>query len=231
MILGLLLEQSFLSLVMPDELLVSDEFLAEQLCQTMPKPAKTGGPYPVHAKKTRRDEVFKLHFDYGYSARKIAETMKINRNTINSDISHLYSQLDKEDGNTTAEDWINKMLYRFETKRTRLMEKLDKAESLDDSMSIEKMLFEIDSKIVQVVMKIQTSNQSLYDVTMKMFNNWLEKNGYKERYVLWGETLKISEETSRKVTQLIRSDKYQISPEPKRYDSGIHSGNMSQAKF
>ena len=60
---------------MSDNLQVSNEFLAEekqQLSQTMSKSKKKGGPYPIHAKKTRRDEVFKLHFDYGYSARKIA---------------------------------------------------------------------------------------------------------------------------------------------------------------
>ena len=53
----------------------------------MPKSEKNGGPYPIQAKKTRRDEVFRLHFDYGYSARKIADMLKINRNTINSDIT------------------------------------------------------------------------------------------------------------------------------------------------
>jgi len=29
----------------------------------MPKSEKSGGPYPVYAKKLRRDEVFRLHFD------------------------------------------------------------------------------------------------------------------------------------------------------------------------
>jgi hypothetical protein len=48
------------------DLQVSEEFLAqEQLGQTMPKSKKKkGGPYPAQAKKLRRDEVFKLHFDY-----------------------------------------------------------------------------------------------------------------------------------------------------------------------
>ncbi len=71
------------------DLQISKEFLAqEQLGQTMPKSKKRkGGPYPVQAKKLRRDEVFKLHFDYGYSARKIANMMEISRNTINSDVN------------------------------------------------------------------------------------------------------------------------------------------------
>lgn len=91
----------------------------------MPK-SKKGGPYPTQAKKIRRDEVFKLHFDYGYSARKTADMTKTNRNTINSDISYWYSQFQKEDHKVSVEDWINKIVYRLETKRVRLMEKLDK---------------------------------------------------------------------------------------------------------
>jgi len=194
--------------IMSDNLQVSKEFLAEELGQTMPKSEKNGGPYPIQAKKTRRDEVFRLHFDYGYSARKIADMLKINRNTINSDITHWYSQLQKEDSAVSVEDWINKMIYRLETKRTRLMERLDKATSLDDFLVLEKMLYEVDSKIVQIVMKIQNSNQSIYDRTTNMFNNWLEEHGYKERYVLWGQTLRVTSETSKKIKQVIQSDKY-----------------------
>jgi len=194
---------------MSENLHVSKEFLEGQLGQTMPKSEKSGGPYPAHAKKARRIEVFRPHFDYGYSARKIAEMIKINRNTINSDITYWYSQLQKEDSKVSVEDWINKMLYRLETKRTRLMERLDKATSLEDFLILEKMLFEIDNKIVQIVIKIQNTNQSIFDRTTNMFNNWLEEHGYKERYVLWGQTLRVTSGTQENIKRLIQSDKYQ----------------------
>ena len=196
-----------------DSLHVPREFLEEekqQLGQTMPK-SKKGGPYPTHVKKSRRDEVFKLHFDYGYSARKIAEMMKINRNTVNSDIMYWYSQLQQDDNKVTVEDWINKILYRLESKRIRLMEKLDKTTVLDESIMLEKMIYEIDNKIIQVAMKIQTTNQTVYDRTMNMVNKVLEENGYKERYVMWGQTLRVTPDTSKKVKQIITSDKYQKS--------------------
>ena len=113
---------------------ISSEFIVDnqQLCQTMPKsiPKKEGGPYPESQKKTRRDEVFKLHFDYGYSARKIADMMKINRNTINSDIAIGYSQLQKQDDTISVDDWLNKLLYRLEAQRSRLAENLDKKTGL-----------------------------------------------------------------------------------------------------
>ena len=196
---------------------IPKEFLAPeketQLDQTIPKSKenkkKMGGPYPAQVRRTRRDEVFKLHFDYGYSARKIAEMMKTNRHTINSDISFWYSQLQKDDEKIDLGDLINKTLYRLETRRVRLMEKLDKTTILSEYLALEKMLHEIDNKIIQITMKIQTSQQSIYDKTMNMFNEWLGKNGYKERYLLWGQTLKVSMNTSDKIKKEIYSDKYQ----------------------
>lgn len=196
---------------MSENLHISKEFLEGQLGQTMPKSEKSGGHYPVHAKKLRRDEVFRLHFDYGYSARKIAEMIKINRNTINSDITYWYSQLQRDDERVSVEDWINKMIYRLETKRTRLIEKLDKATSLEDFLVLEKMLFEIDNKIIQIVIKIQHTNQSIFDRTTNMFNNWLEEHSYKERYVLGGQALRVTSGTRENIKRLIQSDKYQKS--------------------
>ena len=217
---------------MSDNLQVPREFLAEEeLGQTMPKSKKkrNGGPYPLQAKKKRRDEVFRLHFDYGYSARKIADMLKINRNTINSDIAYCYSGLQREDSMMTIQDWVNKMIYRLETKRVRIMEKLDKAVELQEFLLLEKMLYEVDAKIVQVVMKMQTTEQMTYDRTISMLNDWLEEHGYRERYVLWGQTLKVTSDTSNRITQMIQSDKHQRPLRRDRYDP--HSRAASQEKF
>ena len=94
---------------MSEYLEIPREFLEEEqkLCQTMPKLHSSGrtntkfGPQPSHQKKTRRDKVYKLHFEYGYSARKIATMIKANRNTVNSDISFWYGQMQKDDDKTS----------------------------------------------------------------------------------------------------------------------------------
>jgi hypothetical protein len=59
---------------------VSSEFIESGKIKTKQK--KRGGPYSKDEKVKRLDEVYRLHFEYGYSARKISELMKINRNTI-----------------------------------------------------------------------------------------------------------------------------------------------------
>ncbi len=77
---------------------VSSEFLKDNQtrCKTNSKSRKKkGGPYSKTDRQVRRDEVHRLHFEYGYSALKISELMKINRNTINGDIQYWYSKVVK----------------------------------------------------------------------------------------------------------------------------------------
>lgn len=107
---------------------IASEFIAQldsQLCQTMPK-SKKGGPYPINQKQKRQNEVYKLHFEYGYSARKIAEMMMINRNTINGDLQYWYdagtysvtvSAFDDEDNSEFSFDVIV-----YNTNRVPVME-------------------------------------------------------------------------------------------------------------
>ena len=60
---------------------------------------KNGGPYNKKDQDKRRGQVHTLHFEKDYSAVKIAETLGINRNTINEDIKYWYSNI-KEEVNT-----------------------------------------------------------------------------------------------------------------------------------
>jgi len=57
---------------------------------------KKGGPYSKADRHTRRDDVYRLHFEHGYSALKISELMNINRNTINGDVDYWYSIILKD---------------------------------------------------------------------------------------------------------------------------------------
>jgi len=57
---------------------------------------KNGGPYTKNEQEKRRNEVFKLAIEQGKSAVKIAEILKVNRNTVNGDIKILYHELGNE---------------------------------------------------------------------------------------------------------------------------------------
>ena len=127
------------------ELEISQDFINEnkKLYQSRPKSRKSG-PYSKHERQKRRDEVYRLHFEYGYSARKIADLMKINRHTIDSDIQYLYSTLQHADNKISFGDLINKQHIRFEHQRNRLMQILEKTNSIQEKQQLERLIFDID---------------------------------------------------------------------------------------
>ena len=49
-------------------------------------------PYTKSQRRLRRAKVYKLHFEYGMPATRIAEIMKVDRNTINNDLKVLYQK-------------------------------------------------------------------------------------------------------------------------------------------
>ena len=87
--------------------------------------AKKGGRYTKKERNERRTKVFQLHFDYGYSARKISQMMNINRDTINRDISFWYSELGNDYDKNGIDQWLNKQLSRLESQRVGLTKELD----------------------------------------------------------------------------------------------------------
>ena len=107
----------------------------------MPKPHKRG-PYSKQELEKRQNEVYRLHFEYGYSARKIAELMNINRNTINGDIKHWYSKVTKSH-DIQLESAIYTILERLDIQRTRVREYLDKTSNISEKISIERIILDL----------------------------------------------------------------------------------------
>jgi len=114
--------------------------------------AKRGGPYNKTDQDTRRDKVRTLYFEYGYSARKIADMMKVNRNTINADIKYLYSII-KDEIKENGEDFILKQIGRLEAQRSRITESL-REDNIDEKIKYEKLLLDVDSKINNLLARI-----------------------------------------------------------------------------
>lgn len=139
---------------------ITREFIEENQNPRKIGVLRKGGPYSKKDRTLRRNEVFNLHFEYGYSAIKIAEMMKINRHTINGDISYWYSKLSKEWKDHDVDSWYMKQIHRLEIQRTRLIENLEKEPSIENKLAIEKVILDIDNKIIQGVARIDTSCKS-----------------------------------------------------------------------
>lgn len=123
---------------------------------------KKGGPYTKKEQDSRRQEVFSLHFEKGYSAIKISEMLNINRNTINEDIRYWYSELAQELKHDVT-TWAIEQFHSFEGQKNRLIEQLEKEELIQHKLAIEKLIFQINDKLSQLITKIISSTTALHN--------------------------------------------------------------------
>ena len=177
------------------ELDISQEFI-ESGKSLQSNSKKRGGPYTKDEKLKRQNEVYRLHFEYGYSARKISELMKINRNTINGDIDYWYAQIANNSNFLDPEPTIMINFQRFNIQRSRLRENLDKAENFQQRHAIEKMIFDIDCKIINTQMKLADSMKRIHKLSIGFINDWLKKNGKDNRLMNFFDTISVSETVS-----------------------------------
>ena len=137
---------------------------------------KKGGPYTKNEKMKRQNEVYKLHFEHGYSAVKISDMMKINRNTINSDINYWYSSLANEWNRYDIDSWYMKQVHRLESQRSRLFAELGKTGNTSGRLPIEKMILDIDTKIMNLITKSSGSANSIRNMSVAWINKWAKDN-------------------------------------------------------
>jgi len=114
---------------------------------------KKGGPYTKQQQEKRRKQVYELHFERGFSAVSIANELDVNRNTINEDIKYWMMQIASQFENQQLGIIMLKQIERLEVQRKRLHEQLEKAE-FDSKLRIEKMISEMEYKILSYVSKI-----------------------------------------------------------------------------
>jgi len=192
-----------------DVIQVSKEFINEQ-AKLSKKVSKKAGPYNKHDRNKRRKEVFRLYFDLGYSAVKISEMMKINRNTINSDIKYWYKSLSKEWEDNNSDSWIIKQVNRFENQRTRLMKYLRQESEIKNKLKIEKMIFDIDYQIAQIVIKFRVTLEDIDETICEKFNELCKKYRIPESIIYGENILHAKHSTIDKIWKLIREDKKQL---------------------
>ena len=121
---------------------------------------KDGGPYTKDERTKRQNEVARLHFEYGYPAVRIAEMMKVNRNTINSDIRYLYSGI-KEELRQNTENFALKQIARLEAQRTRIVKQITEDNRTENSIKQEKLLLDLDSKINELLLAFHGNEKDL----------------------------------------------------------------------
>jgi len=168
---------------------------------------KKGGPYTKKQRLDRQNEVLKLHFEYGYPATKIADLMKINRNTINDDINQGYEQLSKDWNKYDIDSWLMRQIQRFESQRSRLLQELEKQENTKEKLAIEKMTFQIDCQIAQLSVNDLRRKDEIKRFALELVNHWAKKNKLELR-VLGEKDIVITSPENRELIKKILETPY-----------------------
>lgn len=189
-----------------DPLDVSQDFIEEnkkpKLCTTR---QKSGGPYSKGQRRKRRQEVFKLHFEQGLPAIKIADLMNINRNTINEDIKWLYTKMTNDIEGDEFNGYFAKQLVRLETQRSRLFGYLSEVKEMDQKLAIERQLGDMDFRLASMIEKFKQSQLAFWDEVAKKVNQLAESHKIDGRFTSVFELYKISL-ASRKSLDKIREE-------------------------
>ena len=125
---------------------------------------RNGGPYNKKDQEKRRDQVYALHFEKGYSAVKIAEMINANRNTINEDIKYWNRQIATQFGRENLGETLCRQIERLDIQRKRLVDELDKQKDISKKIQLEKLLFDIDYKITGVISKVLGRNLQIEEI-------------------------------------------------------------------
>jgi len=190
-----------------NEFNISDDFIETNKKFKPDTRRKKGGPYTTQEITDRKNEVYRLHFEYGYSARKIADLMKVNRNTVNGDINNWYSKIVD---NTNTIDPLNAItvnLQRLDIQRSRLREQLDKTETFQEKLALERLILEIDSRILNTHYKLTNSTRNLLDYSTEVMNDWLKENKKDVRFLTFSDKISVSDKAREKIGKIINQDK------------------------
>ena len=141
---------------------VSPEFIDDNQVMFASRKRK-GGPFTKQERFLRRQEIYNLHFEFGYSALKISQMTKVNRHTVENDIKYWYSKLADDWKENDIDGWAQKQISRLESQRTQLLEELKNQNDLKAKLAIRKMIIGIDEKIVKLVLSIAKTQMQFID--------------------------------------------------------------------
>jgi hypothetical protein len=151
-------------------------------------------PFTKAQRRKRRMEVYKLHFEQGVPATRIAELMKVDRNTINNDLKILYRKAlnDYNPDDISLDDLLQKQLLRLETQRDRLGLYLSDAKDINDKIAIERLIADIDFKLLGAIEKVNHNIGRFWDEIIKEINRIAKEKKLDIRYTSLFELHKIS---------------------------------------
>jgi len=127
-------------------------------------------------------------------ATRISELMKVDRNTINNDLKFLYRKAlsDYNLDNMSLNDILEKQLVRLEAQRDRLGIYLSDAKDVTNKVTIERLIADIDFRVLTATEKINHNTVQFYDEIIKAVNKIVENKKLDVRFTSLFELREIS---------------------------------------
>ena len=135
--------------------------------------------------------------------------MNVNRNTINADLEFWYSEIGENVNIVNPEEGVVNWLEQMDIQISRLREQLDKAKSHSERMTIERLIYEINSRILNTHFKLSNSMIRLNRLASKMLNDHMEKNKDSSRYLTYFDRWSVSEKTKKKIDKVLKEGRWQ----------------------
>ena len=98
----------------------------------------------------------------------------------------------------------------LEVQKTRLRNILDETKSLPESLAIEKMILDIDSKIINAYTKMGNTELRIHRQKVDYLNTHMEKKKNQERYISLFDTKTVSEKAQQRIDKIIKEDQMRI---------------------
>jgi len=136
---------------------------------------KKGGPYSAKERKIRRHKVAELFFEKGYDALTISRMLDVNRNTITNDLKVCFSQLSNEHDGFDIGAIVMTQFHRMEIQRRRLVDLLNKTLEFHDRLTLERMISDIDNRVQQGAIRVDSSSTNVVKLAVGVFNRWAKE--------------------------------------------------------
>jgi len=167
---------------------------------------KKGGRYSAKERKIRRQKVAELFFEKGYDGLTMSRMLNVNRNTITNDLKVCFSQLKNEYNDFDAGTLCMTQFHRMEIQRRRLVDFLFKNLEFRDRLTLERMISDIENRIMQTAIKIDSSSTIVDKLAVDLFNYWAKQQNPTFRGYSMNILRRVSVEAQEEIDKIIKED-------------------------
>ena len=168
---------------------------------------KKGGPYSAKERKIRRQKVAELFFEKGYDGLTMSRMLNVHRNTITTDLKVCFSQLKNEYNDFDAGTLCMTQFHRMEIQRRRLVDLLFKNLEFRDRLTLERMISDIENRIMQTAIKIDSGSIIVDKLAVGLFNIWAKQQNPTFRGISMNIVRRVSVEAHEQISKIIEEDK------------------------